>query len=290
MSPKCLYGKPIAEEILTSLKKDVSALQCDGLTPSLHIILVGNNPASRVYIKKKAQKAEELGIKATLHELPENATFESIQEKICGLNEDPSAHGIILQLPLPNPKVSAQDLINTISPQKDIDGLTALNIGRLVQKAPPFFTPCTAAACLSLIKRTNLSLQGKEALIIGRSHLVGLPTFHLLLQKNCSVSIAHSHTKNLEEKVSHADILVLAAGSPSFVPSKVVKSNALVIDVGISPLQKNGAQVLKGDLDLDLIDLKADFYSPVPGGVGPLTIAHLMKNTVEAAKGFMEKI
>lgn len=278
MSAQILDGKAIAHQIQDSLAKEVQEFrEKTGRVPGLHVIVVGNDPASQVYVRNKHRTCEKLGFASTVHELPENATFNEVLQRIDELNSSPDVNGILVQLPLPG-QMDAQKVMLRISPEKDVDGFNPINVGKLVA-GNPLFIPCTPAGIVELISHTGISVEGKEALVIGRSNIVGKPLSLLLLQKNATVTIAHSRTRDLPEVASRADILVVAIGKPAFATSDFIKDGAVVIDVGINRDERGK---LTGDVDFEAARKKASWFTPVPGGVGPMTIAMLMKNTMKA--------
>lgn len=272
-------GKAVAEEIRNHLAEEVKILkQQYNFTPGLAIVMVGNDPASKVYTTSKLKAAEAIGINAKRHELAEDVEAVELKELIHQLNSDEKVHGIIVQLPLPS-HLNEQDILREISTEKDVDGLHPLNLGRLVA-GTAIFAPCTAQGVIALIEKTGVELTGKNAVVVGRSEIVGKPTAFLLLAKNATVTICHSRTANLAEETRRADILVSAVGKPKIITADMVKPGAVVIDVGIS----RGDEGITGDVDFDKASKVAGAITPVPGGVGPMTVAMLMKNTVLAAK------
>ena len=275
MSATLINGKAIAAGIKIRVKQ--AALQL-AHRPGLATILVGTNPASALYVKNKLQACIETGIDGKLIHLPEDTTQEKLGDTITALNADPAIHGILLQLPLP-PQLDAQKLIGLILPHKDVDGLGPLNYGLMVAGLPAH-APCTPLGCLTLIKSIEKNLTGKRALVLGRSRLVGRPMAELLLQHNCTVTLAHSHTQNLPDLTREADILVAAMGKPHLIKAGWIKPGATVIDVGINRLP-NGS--LTGDVDFEDVREIAGAITPVPGGVGPMTVAMLMANTLRSA-------
>ena len=276
MSAQIINGKAIASSLRDKIRGEISSLD---LKPGLAVILVGNNPASEVYVGSKIKACEKVGITSFERRLPEDADQDSVLREIEMLNTDPAVHGILLQLPLPK-HLDANTCIQAISPEKDVDGLHPLNIGRLVAGLDGFI-PCTPAGSLMLIKSVRDDLSGLNAVVIGRSLLFGKPMGQLLLAENCTVIQAHSRTKNLQDLCSHADILVAAVGRAEMVKADWVKKDAIVIDVGINR-QEDGK--LKGDVAYDEVSAKAAAITPVPGGVGPMTIACLLNNTLKAAR------
>ena len=276
-------GKAIAKETRQKLAEAIIALPA---SPQLAVILVGDDPASHVYVRNKRRACEAVGIKSTECRLPIDTAQESVLAEIERLNADPETDGILLQLPLPN-GLNAAEAIKAIDPSKDVDGLTEISAGRLVL-GETGLRPCTPTGCVILAKSAlGSKLEGLQVVIVGRSILVGKPVAHLFLEENCTVSIAHSRTKNLAEVVSRADILVAAVGRPELIKGEWLKSGACVIDVGINrvpaPEKGQGKTKLVGDVDFNSCVSRAAYVTPVPGGVGPMTIACLLRNTVIAA-------
>lgn len=275
MSAQIIDGKAVAAHLRDQLKDQISAMPSP---PGLAVILVGDNPASHVYVSSKVKACHAVGIESFEHRLPADCANEDVAAVITQLNNDPHVHGILLQLPLPE-QLEEDRLIQMISPAKDVDGLTFESIGRLVA-GHDGFVPCTPSGSLRLIKTVHENLSGMNAVVIGRSLLFGKPMAQLLLRENCTVTTAHSRTKDLPALCKTADILVAAVGRPNMVKADWVKPGAIVIDVGINRLD-NGK--LTGDVDFDDVKNIAAAITPVPGGVGPMTIAYLLKNTVDAA-------
>lgn len=277
-SAQIIDGKSIASKLMDDIS---SKIMSQTLKPALAVILVGDNPASHVYVGNKIKACEKTGIKSIECRLPAAASYEDIATIINGLNQDIAVHGILLQLPLPE-GLDSDSLIQMISPEKDVDGLTISNAGKLVAGIDGMI-PCTPQGSLMLIKSVKEDLTGLNAVVIGRSLLFGKPMAQLLLAENCTVTIAHSKTRNLEEVCKNADILVAAVGRPRMVKGDWVKQGAIVIDVGINRLETGK---LCGDVDFDDVVNKAGFITRVPGGVGPMTIACLMANTLKATQFF----
>jgi len=269
-------GKAIAKNLRANIAQDVAAMD---VKPGLAVILVGDDPASQVYVRHKIKACGDAGITSTERRMGADATQEEIEQTIADLNADPTIHGILLQLPVPD-HLDSDPLIQMIDPRKDVDGLTFNNVGRLVAGADGL-VPCTPQGSLALIKSVREDLSGLHAVVIGRSLLFGKPMATLLLAENCTVTTAHSRTKDLAEICKSADILVAAVGREKMVKSDWVKDGAIVIDVGINRM-KNGK--LCGDVDFDDVQSVASAITPVPGGVGPMTIACLLANTVRAAR------
>ena len=266
-------GKFISTQIKDELKQEVSVLNQNGIFPGLAVILVGNNSASQVYVRNKKTACEYVGIKSFSYELPEETSEEALLGLIDTLNQDDKVHGILVQLPLPA-HIDKNKVITAISPLKDVDGFTPENVGKLVIGLEPYYYPATPQGILMLLDEYNIPLEGVDALVIGRSNIVGKPMAQMLLKRNATVLSAHSYTKDLDEKIKTADIVISAVGK-KIVRCKMVKKNSVVVDVGIF---KNSDGQLTGDVDFDVVSQSAGFISPVPGGVGPMTIASLMFN------------
>jgi bifunctional protein folD len=282
MSAKILEGKFFAQKFREEAGVRADALREKyGVTPGLAVIIVGENPASKVYVRNKHKSCEELGIYSEVIEMPEHATKEELLAKIDALNEDEKIHGILVQLPLPkNIQKDEAEILERIDPKKDVDGFHPVNVGRLVTGGEALI-PCTPHGCLKMLELAGIPLDGVNAVIIGRSNIVGKPMLHLLLKKHATVTICHSHTKNLAEITKKADILVAAVGRPQFVTKDMVKPGAAVIDVGINRI---APKKLVGDVAFDEVKEVAGAITPVPGGVGLLTVAMLMVNVVWAAE------
>ena len=270
-------GKKISQEIKDELKAKVAELKSEGTVCSLAVIQVGNDPASSVYVNNKKKASAYIGIESVAYELPEETTEEELLGIIDKLNKDDKINGILCQLPLPN-HIDEDKVINAISPKKDVDGFHPQSVGSLVIGQPGFVS-CTPAGIIQLLKRSNVEIEGKHCVVIGRSNIVGKPMALLMLQENATVTVCHSRTKNLKEICKQADILIVAVGKKEFVTADFVKEGAVVIDVGIHRDENNK---LKGDVLFDEVKDIASYITPVPGGVGPMTIAMLMNNCVEA--------
>ena len=281
MAAKLLEGKLFAAKIREEAGRRASELkEKTGVTPGLAVIIVGENPASQVYVRNKHKACTELGFHSESVELPEDTTREQLLAEIKRLNNAPEIHGILVQLPLPKALQKYEsEVLEAISPLKDVDGFHPVNVGRLVtgQKA---LVPCTPNGCIKMLELAGIPIDGANAVVIGRSNIVGKPMLNLLLSRNATVTICHSRTKNLAEVTSKADILVAAVGKPGFVTADMVKPGATVIDVGINRI---APKKLVGDVDFEAVKEVAGAITPVPGGVGLLTIAMLMMNTVDAA-------
>lgn len=272
-------GKAVSAAVKDEVKEQVAALKKDGGVPCLAVVLVGDDPASKVYVRNKKRACEYCGIKSLEYILDKTASEQQLLDLIDVLNNEPTVHGILVQLPLP-PHINEQNIINAISEQKDVDAFHPANVGRLMTGNPDFL-PCTPAGVMEMLKKYNIETAGKDCVIIGRSNIVGKPMAMLMLAANSTVTICHSKTKNLKEKCLSADILIAAIGKPKFVTADMVKDGAVVIDVGINRTEDGK---LCGDVDFDEVSKKASYITPVPGGVGPMTIATLMKNTLTAYK------
>lgn len=283
-------GRKIAALKRQNLKREVDSIkQTHGLIPSLHVILIGDNPASRVYVKNKQLACKEIGIDSQVHNLAEDCAIEKVNELIFKLNKEQTVHGILLQLPLPI-HLDNQVLLDKIDPLKDVDGLHSYNLGRLLRDNP-LMIPCTPKGCLELIQSVYSNLKGKRAIIIGRSALIGKPMAALLTNAHATVTLAHSHTQDLADLCRQADILVAAIGQARFVTAEFIKPRAIVIDVGINQeLNLAGKTRLVGDVNYNSAKDIAGFITPVPGGVGPMTVSCLLENTVQAMKNQMNDI
>ena len=276
-------GKAAAASLRETLAKTVAELKAThGLTPGLAVVLVGEDPASQVYVRNKAKQTVEVGMESVEHKLPVDTKEEDLLSLIDSLNQDDAIHGILVQLPLPS-HINEFKVINSVSHDKDVDGFHLINVGRLNTDGGGV-VPCTPLGCLMMLKELHGDLTGMNAVIVGRSNIVGKPMAALLLQANCTVTIAHSRTKDLEGLCRTADILVAAVGRPRMVPGSWVKPGATVIDVGINRIEEDGKNRLVGDVDYESVAAVAGAVTPVPGGVGPMTIACLLHNTVQQAK------
>ena len=284
MSAILIDGKAFAKKLVGNVGIAVEVLTKNyGFKPGLAVVLVGENPASEVYVKNKVKQTKNSGMVSIEHRLPEETSEEDLLSLVKDLNEDEKIDGILVQLPLPD-HINENSIINSISPSKDVDGFSIPNVG-LLSTSGKGLIPCTPLGCLLLLKDYLGDLTGKNAVIIGRSNIVGKPMAQLLIKESCTVTIAHSKTKNLENVCRNADILVAAVGRPHFVKDEWVKDGAVVIDVGINRLPPEGDKKgrLVGDVDFESVSEVASAITPVPGGVGPMTIACLLRNTVTAA-------
>ncbi|HCU8139755.1 TPA: bifunctional methylenetetrahydrofolate dehydrogenase/methenyltetrahydrofolate cyclohydrolase FolD [Staphylococcus aureus] len=279
MVAKILDGKQITKDYRQGLQDQVEALKEKGFTPKLSVILVGNDGASQSYVRSKKKAAEKIGMISEIVHLEETATEEEVLNELNRLNNDDSVSGILVQVPLPK-QVSEQKILEAINPEKDVDGFHPINIGKLYIDEQTF-VPCTPLGIMEILKHADIDLEGKNAVVIGRSHIVGQPVSKLLLQKNASVTILHSRSKDMASYLKDADVIVSAVGKPGLVTKDVVKEGAVIIDVGNTP-DENGK--LKGDVDYDAVKEIAGAITPVPGGVGPLTITMVLNNTLLAEK------
>lgn len=275
---KLIDGKVISAAVKERVKNEVAELNAKGITVGLAVIIVGEDPASKVYVSNKKKACEALGIISREYALPEATTEQELLNLIKNLNNDPEINGILCQLPLPK-HLDEKLIINSIDPEKDVDAFHPVNVGKIMI-GDYYFLPCTPAGVMEMLKYEGIEVEGKNCVVIGRSNIVGKPMNMLLLHKNGTVTICHSKTKNLAEICKNADILVAAVGRPNFVTADMVKDGAVVIDVGINRVDGK----LCGDVDFENVKEKASAITPVPGGVGPMTIAMLMQNTLTAAK------
>lgn len=271
-------GKSISAEIRTELLDEVKELIKENKQPGLAVVIVGEDPASQTYVRSKAKACKDIGMHSEVYELPADIPQGQLLEKIDELNSDPRIHGILVQLPLPK-SIDEQAVIKRIAAEKDVDGFHILNAGKLLV-GQTGFVPCTPAGCIELIKRTGQSLAGKHVVVIGRSNIVGKPVSILALNENATVTICHSKTVDLKNIVKQADIVIAAVGKPKMITADMIKEGAIVIDVGINRVDGK----LVGDVDFEQVKERTSFITPVPGGVGPMTITMLLKNTVEACK------
>ncbi|PLP95227.1 bifunctional methylenetetrahydrofolate dehydrogenase/methenyltetrahydrofolate cyclohydrolase FolD [Pseudomonas sp. FFUP_PS_473] len=283
MSPlKLIDGKAAAAQVLQQVREDVRTLKADGIEPALAVILVGEDPASQVYVRNKILRAEEAGIRSLEYRLPATTGETELLALIGKLNDDPQVHGLLLQLPLP-PHIEETRALQAIAPSKDVDGFHSENVGGLSQ-GRDVLTPCTPSGCLYLLEQVLGDLSGKHAVVIGRSNIVGKPMAALLLKAHCSVTVVHSRSADAKALCQLADIVIAAVGRPRLIDGSWLKEGAVVIDVGINRIDDHGRSRLVGDVDFDSALPKVAAITPVPGGVGPMTIAFLMKNTVIAAR------
>lgn len=282
MSAQLIDGKATAARVLAEVAADVATLKAQGIEPALAVVLVGNDPASQVYVRNKVLRASEVGIRSLEYRLSADASAEAVLEVVAALNADATVNGILVQLPLPA-HIDETRVLQAIDPAKDVDGFHSENVGGLSQ-GRPVLTPCTPAGCMRLLRDTLGDLSGKHAVVVGRSNIVGKPMAALLLAANCSVTVLHSRSVKPEKLCGQADIVVAAVGRPRMIGADWIKPGAVVIDVGINRIEEDGRSRLVGDVDFDAVRQVASAITPVPGGVGPMTIALLMQNTVTAAR------
>ncbi|UCD58615.1 MAG: bifunctional methylenetetrahydrofolate dehydrogenase/methenyltetrahydrofolate cyclohydrolase FolD [Candidatus Hydrogenedentota bacterium] len=290
MTAKIISGKQIAEEMRAEMKKDIEELKSKhNLVPGLAVVLVGENPASVVYVRNKKKSCEEIGVNSLEHKLPEETPEEELLALVDKLNNDDTVHGILVQLPLPK-QIDENKVLNKIIPTKDVDGFHPFNVGRMLV-GDPIFLPCTPHGVQQMLIRSGTQIEGSHVVIVGRSNIVGKPVAAILMQKaknaNATITICHSRTKDLAGVARQGDILIAAIGVPEFVKADMVKEGAVVIDVGVNRVEdksKPKGFKLVGDVDFEAVKEKASAISPVPGGVGPMTITMLLHNTIRAAK------
>lgn len=279
-----ISGKTLAAQVKQRVAQQVEALKTQGVVPRLAVIIVGENPASQTYVAGKAKDCAECGIASDVIRLPEQTTEQELLAHVADCNNNPAIHGLLVQLPLPA-HICEQHIIDAISPEKDVDGFTPVNVGRLVTGGDCFL-PCTPAGCMEMLRSTGVPAAGKRAVVIGRSNIVGKPAALLLLREHATVTVCHSRTVDLAAVCAEADILVAAIGKPRFVTADMVKPGAIVLDVGIN---RGEDGKLCGDVDFDAVSEKAAYITPVPGGVGLMTRAMLMENTLKAARLVAQK-
>ena len=292
MTATLIDGTAIAAKVRAQVAADVQTLVAKiGKKPGLAAVLVGENPASQSYVKSKRKACAEVGMESFGHELPKTASQEEVESLVASLNADPNVHGILVQLPLPD-HLNEERVLNTVGIDKDVDGFHPVNIGRLSMKGrKPLFVPCTPAGCIVLLEEAGATFKGANAVVLGRSNIVGLPAAMLLLHRDATITICHSRTKDLPAVCREADILIAAVGRPLMVKRDWVKPGAYVIDVGINRVEdstrKSGYRLV-GDVDFDDVKEVAGAITPVPGGVGPMTIAMLLKNTLRGAQAALD--
>lgn len=293
MSAQLIDGKVIAAKVQEEVRQGVAAMLAEyGVVPGLATVLVGDDPASATYVRSKQRMCEELGIRSIGHHLPADSTQEEVEGLVRQLNADPTVNGILVQLPLPK-HLNEEAVLNSIDLEKDVDGFHPVNIGRLAMKGrDPLFVPCTPAGCMRLLQETGVTLRGANAVVLGRSNIVGLPMAMLLQKADATVTICHSRTKDLAGFLRQADVVIAAVGRAEMVTGDMLKPGAVVIDVGINqkadPTKKRGFRLV-GDVDFESAKEVAGAITPVPGGVGPMTIAMLMENTLRAAQIALKK-
>jgi methylenetetrahydrofolate dehydrogenase (NADP+)/methenyltetrahydrofolate cyclohydrolase len=279
-----LDGKKLSEKIKNELKKEVEDLKKRGITPGLAVILVGNDPASHTYVKMKKSASKEIGINSIVYEMPENVSEEELLKKIDEINENPDIHGLLIQLPLPK-HIDTTKILERVNPKKDVDGFHPYNMGRLVEGLDTF-APCTPLGVMEIFKEYNIDLKGKDVCVVGASNIVGKPMWALLVNAWATVDICHIETRDLAAHTKRADIVIVGVGKPNLITADMVKEGVIVVDIGINRLANNK---IVGDVDFENVSKKASYITPVPGGVGPMTIAMLLKNTVKAAKNFLKE-
>jgi len=278
-----LDGKKLSEKIKEELKLEVEKLKKEGITPGLAVILVGNDPASHTYVRMKKNACEKVGINSVVYEMDENITQEELLAKIDEINNDDSIHGLLIQLPLPK-HIDTTEILERVHPKKDVDGFHPYNMGRLVEGLDTF-APCTPLGVMELFKEYDIDLKGKDVCVVGASNIVGKPMWALLVNAWATVDICHIETRDLKEHTKRADIVIVGVGKPNLITEDMVKDDVIVVDIGINKLDDGR---LVGDVDFKNVSKKASYITPVPGGVGPMTIAMLLKNTVKAAKNFKD--
>jgi len=288
MTATIIDGKAVAAQIRSEIAEEVAQIKEKyGVVPGLAAVLVGDDPASHTYVRMKRRACDEVGFRSIGHVLPADATQEQVEGLVRELNEDPNVHGILVQLPLPK-HLDEEAILNTISIEKDVDGFHPINIGRLVMKGrEPLFVPCTPAGVIRLLDEAGAELEGAEAVVVGRSNIVGIPTAALLRNRNATVTVCHSRTRDLPSVTRRAEVLVAAIGRPQMIRGEWIRPGAVVIDVGVNrvedPTKKSGYRLV-GDVAFDEAKEVASAITPVPGGVGPMTIAMLLSNTLRACK------
>jgi methylenetetrahydrofolate dehydrogenase (NADP+)/methenyltetrahydrofolate cyclohydrolase len=274
-----LDGKKLSEKIKLQVKEEADKLKSEGITPGLAVILVGDDPASQVYVGMKAKACKASGIYSIVHEFPETITEDELLDTIKRINQNPNIHGLLIQLPLPK-HIDTTKVLEAVAPHKDVDGFHPYNVGRLVAGLDSF-APCTPLGVMEMFKEYNIDVKGLDACVVGASNIVGKPMQALLLNEFATVDICHIYTKNLKEHTKRADIVIVGVGKPNLITADMVKDGAIVVDIGINRLEDGR---LVGDVDFENVSKKTSFITPVPGGVGPMTIAMLLKNTIKAAK------
>lgn len=280
MTAELLSGKTIGAKVREEVKVRAEAFAAEhGRKPGLEVVLVGEDPASQVYVRNKERASGKVGMRGAVHRLPADISQSALMEKVHSLNEDKTVDGILVQLPLPK-GLDAEQVVHSIDPAKDVDGLHPINAG-LLASGGDGLRPCTPSGCMRMLAETGTDLTGKRAIVVGRSNLVGKPIAFMLLEKNCTVTLAHSRTQDLGARVAEADIVVAAVGVPELVKGEWIKPGAIVLDVGIN--RKDDGKLI-GDVEFEAAKERASFITPVPGGVGPMTIAMLLENTVKAAE------
>lgn len=280
MTAALINGKEIAENLRERMKNDVTALNKEGIHPHLTVIIIGDDPASHSYVRGKEKASEQVGIQSEIIEKETTISEEALLQEIERLNQAQHVHGILVQLPLPD-HINEQKVIEAIDPEKDVDGFHPINVGKMMTNQDTFY-PCTPFGIVHMLKEKNIPIEGQHVVIIGRSNIVGKPVGQLLLNENATVTYCHSRTKNMKKITNQADILIVAIGKIHAVDDSFIKEGAVIIDVGVN---RNEAGKLTGDVDFDAVEHKASYITPVPRGVGPMTITMLLYNTIKAAKG-----
>src|SRR5213596_3011048 len=285
---KLIDGRAIAEKVYVDLRREIVELKAKGVTPGLAVILVGDNPASRAYVRSKDKMCRQLGLHSVKLELPESTTQMELLARVEELNRDPSIHGILVQSPPPK-QIDEAAIVRSLDPRKDVDGFHPLNVAKLALGDPTGFVPCTPLGCLRLLRETGIALSGANVVVLGRSMIVGKPMALLLMRKgiDATVTVIHSRTRNIVEICRRADVIIAAIGRPHFVRTEFVRDGATVVDVGIKRVEdaaSERAYKLVGDVDFESVSKLAGAITPVPGGVGPMTIAMLMSNTIKACR------
>ncbi len=284
MTAQLIDGVDIARRVRADWKPHVERLRAEGVTPGLAVVMVGENPASQVYVRNKVRACREIGIHSEEHLFPDSATFDAVLRRIEALNANPNVHGVLVQLPLP-PHIEVQRVLQYIAAEKDVDGFSLYNVGGLVSGGT-VFPPCTPYGVTCLLEYSGISIAGQNVVVVGASAIVGKPMALMLLQKEATVAVCHVRTRDLAQFTILADILVVAAGKPNLITAPMVKTGAVVIDVGINRLPDGR---LVGDVDFEPVREKASHITPVPGGVGPMTVTMLLVNTIRAAEGALER-
>jgi len=279
MPAQTIDGKAIANKLKIQIRQEVDQLKAHGIQPGLAAVLVGDNPASVIYVRNKRKACDEVGIYSEEHRLPEQTKQDDLLRLIENLNSNSKIHGILIQLPLPK-QINTDRVLNVVSPAKDVDGLHPYNVGRLTMGTPQF-VPCTPAGVIAMLDEYKIQIEGQRAVIVGRGNLVGRPLSLLLMHRHATITVCHSRTKEIAAVCHEGDILVAAMGKPKFITANMVKEGAAVIDVGINRLETGQ---LVGDVDFEPVSKKAGWITPVPGGVGPMTVVMLMHNTLQSAK------
>mgnify|MGYP006278023791 CR=1 FL=1 len=278
-SDKILNGKKVAEKVEENLEEEIEGLKEKGIEPGLTVVLVGNDPASQVYVSYKEKACKRVGINSNIVDLPQDVSQEDLLAEIEDLNQAEEVDGILVQLPLPE-HIDEEEVIESIIPEKDVDGFHPTNVGRLVTQGEMDLAPCTPKGIMKVLNEYNIDIEGKEAVIVGRSNIVGKPIANMLLHNNATVTVCHSRTQDLKAHTSNADILIAAVGRKEFITADMVKEGAVVIDVGINRTDDG----LVGDVEFEAVKNKAAAVTPVPGGIGPMTIATLLENTITACE------